>query len=461
VAQVAISLNIPLRVKELARCFRKAGFESFLVGGAVRDLLLKRDLADIDIATDATPEDVQRIFRRVVPTGVRHGTVTVLLKGSKFEVTTYRTEGSYSDKRRPDSVNYVASIHEDLKRRDFTINGIAIDLESHSILDPHEGIADLEARLIRAIGDPVKRFSEDALRPLRACRFAAQLDFELEKRTALGIRETRGSIGVVSAERIRDELVKTIQSNEPVKGFELMEELGLLELLLPELHRCVGIEQRERHSYDVFYHSLHSCKAAPRENLVLRMAALFHDLGKAVSLSFDDQNRPTFHGHEVQSSELTKALMRRLKFPNAATREVTHLIRHHMFNYTEEWGDAAVRRFIARVGKDSIGPLVELRIADSRAAGPQGGVSPQLVSFLSRIEAVLAEESAFSRKDLKIDGSEIIRELGIEPGPQVGRILDFLVSAVLEDPKLNEPQRLLSMAGNFYEDRLRKLSHDS
>jgi poly(A) polymerase/tRNA nucleotidyltransferase (CCA-adding enzyme) len=447
-------MKIPRVVKDFAKPFFKAGFECYLVGGAVRDSLLKRTLTDFDIATDATPLEVSRLFRRVIPTGVKHGTVTVLFKGEQFEVTTFRIEDGYSDGRRPDSVRFSTSIYDDLKRRDFTINGMAFDLKGRRLIDPHCGTADLKKKLIRAIGHAVDRFGEDALRTLRACRIAAQLAFEIEADTEEAIRETRGGLKKVSSERIRDELIKIIQAEDPVYGFELLEKTEILGMILPELRACIGIEQRELHDFDVFYHSLYACKAAPPDNLVLRLAALLHDIGKASTLFINEAGEPRFHNHEKQSAELSEELLRRLKFPNEVISRVSHLVRYHMFNYQEEWKDASVRRFVASVGKENLAELFALRRADQLSRGKRAGRGEGLALFAERIERVAERDSVYGLKDLAISGDEIMDRLSLESGPQIGIILNFLLESVLEDPNLNNPETLLTIAENFYRERL-------
>jgi poly(A) polymerase/tRNA nucleotidyltransferase (CCA-adding enzyme) len=449
-------MKIPQVVKDLARIFNNAGYECYLVGGAVRDILMKRTLTDFDIATDATPLEVSKLFKRVIPTGIKHGTVTVHYKAGEFEVTTFRIDEGYTDGRRPDSVRYSSSILDDLSRRDFTINGIAFDLKNRKLIDPHSGINDLKKKVIRAIGNAVDRFTEDALRNLRACRIATQLCFEIESKTESAIRATREGIERISNERIRDEIIKIVQADDPVYGFELLEKTELLALILPELHACIGVEQRELHEFDVFHHSLCACKSAPKEKLVLRLAALLHDVGKAEALFFNEVGEPRFHNHEKLSVKLSVAILKRLKFPNEVIQKVTHLILHHMFNYQEEWKDAAVRRFVARVGKEHLAALFALRRADQLATGRNPGGIERLAAFLKRIEAIAKRDSIYDLKDLRISGEDIMERLALKPGPQIGVILNFLLESVLEDPDLNNPDSLLKIATNFYNDRLRQ-----
>jgi tRNA nucleotidyltransferase (CCA-adding enzyme) len=453
-------MRIPRVAKSLAAVFASHGFQCHLVGGAVRDMLLGRSLADLDVATDALPEQVSALFRRVVPTGIRHGTVTVLFQGAQFEVTTFRTESGYSDGRRPDIVSFAPSILDDLSRRDFTINAMAYDLIAGRMEDPHGGARDLASRLIRAIGVPEERFREDGLRPLRACRFAAQLGFSVDPETLRAIPRTLDVVAGVSAERVRDEVLKILASPVPSVGLELMRGTGILGVVLPELCEGVGVAQGDLHCYDVFTHSLRACDAAPRSSVELRLAALLHDVGKPRALRMDDAGRPTFHGHEKLSRDLASLILLRLRLPTAMVRRVAHLVEHHMFNYQEEWSDAAVRRFIARVGENAIDDLLALRQADligmcaENAEAFPRGLSQGLTLLASRVGAVREGDRAFSVRELAVDGADVMARLGISAGPAVGTILAALLQAVLEDPALNEKERLLDVAKRFYRERM-------
>jgi putative nucleotidyltransferase with HDIG domain len=450
-------MRIPAVARSLASVFAAAGRQCWLVGGAVRDLHLGRPLTDLDIATDARPEDVSQLFRAVIPTGARHGTVTVLFKGTRFEVTTFRTEEGYSDGRRPDRVRFAPSILDDLSRRDFTINAMAWDLVHHRLEDPHAGRTDLSARLIRAIGNPDERFREDGLRPLRACRFAAQLGFTIEASTKEAIPRALDVAARVSAERVRDEIVKILGSPRPSDGFRLMHDTGLLTLTLPELAAGNGLAQGDLHCWDVLTHSLMSCDAAPRDDLVLRLAALLHDVGKPPAVSAAPDGRPTFHGHERLSRSIATAVLERLRFPGAVTRDVAHLVGEHMFNYTDEWSDAAVRRLVARVGEQHIDRLIALRRADHAGMCPgNADAYPQgLVLFAGRVEAVLGSAKALTVRELAVDGTDVMERLGIPAGPAVGTVLGELLEAVLEDPALNERDRLLAIAEKLYRERVK------
>ena len=447
--------SIPATLEELARVFFRHGHQCYLVGGAIRDMLLDRRSTDYDIATNALPQQVQAMFKRVIPTGIKHGTVTVLFRGVRFEVTTFRIDQEYLDGRRPDSVVFTPSIEEDLRRRDFTVNAIACDLSTRRLLDPHDGRGDLHRRLIRAIGDPLERFREDGLRPVRACRFAAQFRFEIEPATFAAIPECLDTVRKVSCERIREELLRLLAAPQPSLGFHLMASCGLLALLLPELAAGAGVQQKALHCFDVLEHSLRSCDAAAPENLPVRLAALLHDIGKPGASRREEDGTRSFHGHEKLSAELAVGLLTRLRFSNQLIHKTRHLVLHHMFNYTGQWSDAAVRRFIARVGEEHIPDLLALRRADQ--VGTCGDSSPcaELATFSRRLEDVLAAARALTLKDLAVDGRDVMGALRLPPGPHIGVLLGELLECVLEDPELNIKESLLAIAGRVYEERLR------
>ena len=442
-------MNVSRVIKDFAGFFKKAGFQCFLVGGAVRDMVTGIEVTDYDFATDARPEEVMQLFRAVIPTGIKHGTVTVLYRGYKFEVTTFRTEGKYSDLRHPDSVEFTPSIFEDLKRRDFTINSLAYDPIKDKLLDPHSGREDLNKKLIRAIGDPDKRFSEDALRILRACRFAAQLNFTIEEKTLRGMVGNCFKLKEISAERISEEFQKLILTKKPSIGFYYMDRAGITSLILPELEACKGVEQKGFHRFDVYEHSILSCEGA-KNDLVIRLAALFHDIGKPVSLSYLPVGEPVFYRHEEISERLTRKILGRLKFPKKIEKEVCHLIRHHMFNYNEEWKDSAVRRFIARVGKENIENLFHLRYADQYGITGKRFRCSRLEAFKEHIIKVLNQENAFTIKDLDVNGNDLAIQAGVPRGKEMGTVLNYLLETVLDDPGLNKKEKLIEIAKNYY-----------
>jgi poly(A) polymerase/tRNA nucleotidyltransferase (CCA-adding enzyme) len=443
------TFRLPGKIHSFAKLFSENGFECFLVGGAVRNMVAGHPSSDWDFATDATPEEVISIFRRVIPTGIKHGTVTVLYRGERFEVTTFRIDEEYSDGRRPDKVTYTGDIFEDLSRRDFTINAMAINLNTGKLIDPHDGRGDIKRSLIRAIGDPATRFEEDGLRLLRACRFTAQLRFTLEEKTAEALSSCRKQLDNVSPERIRDEIVKMLSADTPSIGFKVMEKSGILADILPELARCRGIEQKGFHDYDVLDHSLYSCDGGPKDAPEIRLAALLHDTGKSLTVEYGYDGIPTFYRHEVASEEIAREIMERLRFSNAQTDLVCHLIRHHMFNYTPDWSDSAVRRFIARVGRERIDDLFALRRADQFGMSSNKTDSARLAEFGERLKKIIHKETALSLKDLAVNGRDLM-EAGIPGGPVLGTVLEQLLETVLDDPEMNTKERLLPLAKNLY-----------
>ena len=444
----------PSVIREFASVFFHAGYEVYLVGGAVRNL--KRGLPpdDYDFTTNATPQQVITLFRKVIPTGIEHGTVTVLFKGSSFEVTTYRMDGKYSNFRHPDSITYCTDIYEDLKRRDFTINAMAIDVRNDSLIDVHGGMEDLKKGIVRAIGNPNERFAEDGLRILRACRFAAQLDFQIEPVTLQGMINNKDHLENISKERIRDELLKTMTADHPSTAFLYMQKTEILEYVLPELLEGVGIEQRDRHQFDVFHHSLYSCDFMEKDP-VLRMAALLHDIGKPRCFKVRDGIN-TFYGHENVGAEMAHEILRRLKFSKADENRICHLIQNHMFHYTEEWSDGAVRRFIARVGIENLSDLFKLRFADrAGAAGDKSfACTPEDIALSRRVDAIVKETPALKLGDLAVNGQMLLKEAGIPKGPAMGLVLNYLLEAVMDDPAMNTKEQLLNLGKNFYQTRL-------
>jgi tRNA nucleotidyltransferase/poly(A) polymerase len=447
--------KIPPQVKEIYTTLKNAGFECYVVGGAVRNLVLGTPPKDWDLATDALPQEVIKLFRRVIPTGVPHGTVTVLHKGVSCEVTTFRIDGAYTDSRRPDSVEYTSSLHEDLKRRDFSINAMALDMETGEIIDPHDGQEDCARKIIRAIGKAEERFDEDGLRILRGVRFAGRLGFLVEPETLAAMKARAENLRTISAERIRMELENILESDKPSDSFMIMSATGVLAIILPELDACRGVKQREMHSFDVFTHCILSCDGVAVPDMGLRLAALLHDIGKPPALTFAEDGEPRFFGHEAQSASLAQSIMLRLKFPTALIKRVTHLIAQHMFAYDPDWSDAAVRRFIIRAGKENLEDLFTLRMADSYGMKDSPPDPRSLDGLRGRISAVLSQEEALSLKDLKLSGDDIQNALSLPPGPFIGRILKFLFESVVEDPALNDKEKLLRIAENFYTSRLK------
>ena len=450
--------NIDPVLKEIASIFINAGKEIYLVGGAVRDMLRGKKIHDWDLATNALPDEVTKIVRRsggkVVPTGIKHGTVTIFYKHHSAEVTTFRTESDYTDGRRPDHVDYAATIEEDLSRRDFTMNAIALSLPSGDIVDPFGGAKDIKARLIRCVGNPSERFSEDGLRPMRAVRFASQLDFTIDKNTLNAIDGALEVCAKVSQERVRDEIDKILASSKPSRGFHLMEKTGLLKLFLKELADCRGIEQKGFHQFDVLDHLLLTCDytAAKNYSRELRLAALFHDVGKPAVREMDKTGVWTFYRHEEVSSVMCNSILSRLRYPNAVIETVCHLIKEHMFLYEESWTDAAVRRFIARVGEANLEDIYRLRFADVYGFSGKESKYPPLINLVDRVKKVLTSGRAFTIKDLAVSGNDLMT-IGIPAGKKMGAILKELLETVLDDPAQNTQEKLLEIAQRVYDLR--------
>ena len=442
--------------RRIAEKLLKSGHAAYLVGGAVRDTFLKRPVTDFDIATDATPQRCMELYPYAIPTGIQHGTITVIPRSRayKVEITTFRTEGAYSDSRHPDSVQFVSDIATDLSRRDFTINAMAIDLASEEFVDPFSGKADLSRRLIRAVGEPSERFREDALRALRAVRFSAQLEFAIDPPTLKAATEFAATLTKISVERVRDEFSKILLAGKPSTGLRLLVETGMIDAIVPELRACAGISQPIHGDKDVLTHLFDTVDAvitdgfSDEQTLILRLAALFHDIGKPGCMRINDGNL-SFYGHEIESAKIAHRRLSQLKYPNALIQAVCHLVRHHMFNYDSSWSDSAVRRFIARVGVSAVSDLFGLRLADTIATTGQPYSWPLLDEFALRINAIIREKQALSLKDLAVSGDDLA-SIGVPRSKAMGALLAELLDAVLDDPSLNEREKLLSLAAAIY-----------
>lgn len=462
------NIQIPYELKKMNEIFCSNGFKAYLVGGAVRDTILKKEVSDWDITTDATPQQVIKMFKKVIPTGINHGTVTVHFMKKEIEVTTFRADQGYSDGRHPDKVVFAKTVEEDLSRRDFTMNAIAADLRDGKIIDPHNGQEDIKKKIIRTVGIAHERFMEDGLRPLRALRFASQLNFSIEKCTYSEIfeEEVQKRIASVSLERFRDEFEKILFSPVPSVGLRLMEETGVLKIFIPELSECRGVTQKDArgfHNFDVLDHCISACDGAPKENLTVRYAALFHDIGKKdtreVVFKSDPQNPNNkvkiihFFRHEIYSEKIARKILTRIKLSNAAVNQICHLVLEHMFHYESSWSDASVRRFIVKVGRENIDDLFALRLADSfgKDGNPillESPVRKELRELMERIEKIDSESNALSLKDLAVNGKDLI-SAGIAPGKAMGTILKELFQCVLDDPSMNTKEALLKVALNL------------
>jgi tRNA nucleotidyltransferase (CCA-adding enzyme) len=453
-----MALPVPADVVALCKKLREAGYEAWLVGGAVRDLLRGAAAKDFDVATSAEPAQVTALFgrKRTIPTGEKHGTVTVLTEraGQKehVEVTTYRGEGAYSDGRRPDAVVFVRTLDEDLKRRDFTMNAIAYDPLAGALADPYGGQRDLQARLIRAVGDPLERFLEDGLRAMRAVRFAAQLEFAIDPATERAIPDALAVFKKVSAERVRDELVKILSARRPSVGLELMRTTGLLGATIPELLEGVGMHQNRYHAHDVWHHTLAAVDAtelmpAGGAPWLVRFAALLHDVAKPRTAAPKEGSpaENTFYRHESVGAKMADAICRRLKLSSAERESVVNLVGNHMFWYAPDWTDGTVRRFISRVGVAELDALFALRAGDVSARGHGETAGVEIDELRARVAAELAKASALKITDLAVGGGDVIEVLGCPPGPIIGVVLRALLERVLDDASLNTAETLRAL----------------
>jgi len=441
---------IPKEVLNITETLQNNGFEAYVVGGSVRDLIMGREPKDWDVTTNATPETIQNLFSRTVYENT-FGTVGVVTDVDDaildqkpeslrvVEVTPYRTEGEYIDSRHPESVTFVSSLEEDLARRDFTINAIAYNPGDDSIKDPFEGKKDIKDKIIRTVGDANIRFSEDALRLMRAIRFSAQLNFSLELETQKAISELHMKLKNVSVERIRDEFVKILLSDSPMLGLFMCNALGLLQYFLPELEKGVHVKQNQAHSFDVWGHNLRTCQHAADKkwSLDLRLAGLFHDIAKPHTRRWSkEKNDYTFHGHEVVGGKVTREIMSRMKFSREMIDKVSTLVRWHMFfSDTEQITLSAVRRIVANVGEENIWDLMNLRICDRIGTGRPKENPYRFRKYKAMVEQALRDP--ISVKMLKINGVEIMSVTHETPGPKIGYILHILLEDVLEDPKNN------------------------
>jgi tRNA nucleotidyltransferase (CCA-adding enzyme) len=461
-----MEFRIPQEALEVKEKLTNAGYEAYLVGGCVRDLLIGRKPKDWDVTTNAKPEAIQELFPDSYYTN-DFGTVGVLRETEDptlkiIEVTPYRTEGQYSDKRRPDSVSFGDSLEEDLARRDFTINAIAYEAFKGQIIDPYKGQKDIESRVLRTVRNPEERFEEDALRLMRAVRLVAELGFALDSETAAAIQSKAANLSHVSRERIRDELVRILNSDQPMMALVLSQQLGILEYICPDLIRGIGIEQNQAHSYDVFGHLMRSMQHAADKgwDFDIRLAALFHDVSKPETRRWSkEKNDWTFHGHEVVGARVTRKALEDLRFSRETIEKTVKLVRWHMFfSDPDQITLSAVRRMINNVGEEHIWDLLNLRICDRIGTG-----RPKEQPFRFRRYKAMVEEALrdpISVKMLAVDGSILMQELHVKPGPRLGWILNALLEEVLEDPAKNSREYLLKGAKRFDElsdDNLREM----
>lgn len=432
--------TLPKEVANILSKFTKAGYQIFIVGGAVRDLIMKRPVHDWDFTTDAKPEEILALF----PEGFydnKFGTVGIPVGKQVFEITTMRREGIYKDARHPIEVSWTNNIEEDLARRDFTINAICMRYE---IIDPFNGQKDLGNKLIRSVGKPDDRFKEDALRLIRAVRIATELDFDIENNTLAAIQKNAKLIEEVSPNRIRDELFKLLESVNPYAGLLKLRESGILQIILPEIERCFGLKQegpKHDREYDIGDHSLLTLKHTPSNDPLVKLAALLHDVGKPDTVKKTSDGNVTFYHHDVVGSKIAKKIAKRLNLSKKQTEKMVILIRWHMFTVSENQTDSAIRRFIRNVGINNIEDLMAVRVGDRLGGGTTSESSWRMEKFQERIKKILTKP--FSISDLKVNGHDIMTTLKIKSGPKVGEILNKLFNEVLEDSEKNNKEYLL------------------
>ena len=434
-----MKIELPRKVVLIIKNLQRHGYDAYAVGGCVRDSILNRKPEDWDITTSAKPEQVKRIFRRTVDTGIEHGTVTVLIGKDGFEVTTYRVDGLYEDGRHPKEVTFTSRLEEDLKRRDFTINAMAYN-DDERLVDAFGGMRDLNYHLIRCVGDPKERFSEDALRILRAVRFSAQLAFPIEPETAEAIKSLAPNLEKISAERIQAELVKLLVSDHPERIQDACE-LGITKVVLPEWDDMVGVKQNTpHHKYDVAAHTVHALQNVKNDK-VLRLTMLFHDMGKPVMKTTDENGRDHFKGHAIASEQIAKTVMKRLKFDNDTIRKVTKLVAYH--DYRMEPTGANVRRAMHEIGVELFPYYLAVRLADTKAQSSyeRRGKLENIIQIRELYRNALRNKECVTLKDLAVTGTDLIK-LGIAPGKELGTLLNELLDIVIEDPAWNQKEKL-------------------
>ncbi len=438
-----MQIQLPDKVHKIINTLEAAGYEAYAVGGCVRDSILGRKPDDWDITTLAKPEEIKRLFPRTIDTGIRHGTVTVMLDKEGFEVTTYRIDGDYEDGRHPKEVTFTASLEEDLKRRDFTINAMAYN-EHQGLVDLYGGLADMEAGMIRCVGDAKERFTEDALRMMRAVRFSAQLGYRIEEDTKTAITALAPDLQKISAERIQAELIKLVISAHP-DYLRIAYETGITAQILPEFDLCMETPQNNpHHCYTVGEHILHAMQAIEPDK-VLRLGMLFHDIGKPQTMTVDEEGITHNKKHPAVGAEMTKKILRRLKFDNDTTEKVVKLVLYH----DQDIGatQAGVRRAMNRIGEDIFPMLFAVHRADISAQSDY--MREEKLRKFSYIEelydTVRSQGDAVSLKDLAITGRDLIAQ-GMKPGREIGAVLQSLLEQVLEDPSLNTPEQLLEIS---------------
>lgn len=447
-----MEFNLPIEVKKIIAKFKKANFEIYVVGGAVRDLLMGKIVSDWDFTTNAKPSEILKLY----PDGFydnAYGTVGLTIEGydKPFEITTFRTEHGYSDNRRPDVVSWGKSLEEDLQRRDFTINALALQVVLDTeLIDLYQGQKDLDDKTVRAVGDPSERFNEDALRMIRAVRIAGELNFKIEEKTFEAIKANSTLINKIAKERIKDELFKILKSDNPYTGILHLKETGLMQEILPEMIKCFGVEQKSpsrHHIYDVGTHLLMSLKECKSKDPVTRFATLIHDIGKPQTVRKLPTGVITFYNHEMVSTRIAQNIAERLKFSTKEKDKLIKLVRFHQFTVDEKQTDSSIRRFITNVGIEYVQDILDLRVAD-RLGGGARETSWRLEEFKKRLVEV--QKQPFAIKDLKINGKDVMEKLNIPAGPKVGEVLEKLFNQVVEKKIPNERESLLKSVTYFF-----------
>ncbi|MFC1789368.1 CCA tRNA nucleotidyltransferase [Patescibacteria group bacterium] len=452
-------IDVPKEVKNTIKKLEKAGFKAFVVGGCVRDLLREKEPEDWDVTTNAKPEEIQKNFPENFYEN-KFLTVTIKTKSKnqklkEIEITTYRSEARYRDKRHPDEIKFAKTLEEDLKRRDFTVNAMALELitkgkkQNIKVIDLFDGQKDLKEKIIRAVGNPEERFNEDALRMMRAVRLATVLGFKIEEKTEKAIKEKNQGLKQISEERIKEEFLKIIGSERAAEGVELLRKSGLLECIIPEIEEGYGCGQNKHHIYECYEHNLRSLAFAAKKgfNVYVKLASLFHDIGKPRSKRGKGQDS-TFYGHEMIGAKMTTQILSRLKFPKKEIEKIVKLVRYHLFYYNvDEVTESSVRRLVREVGPENTEELLQVRMADRIGSGVPKAEPYKLRHLKYIIEKV--SQDPISVKMLKMNGNDVIKILKIQPGLRIGQILNILLGYVLEDPKKNNKK--------FLEDEIKKL----
>lgn len=463
-------IKIPKEIAAIIERLDQAGHNAYPVGGSVRDVIRGAAPKDWDVTTSAEPEEILKLFQesfyenKFLTVTVKTGSDDERVK--EVEVTTFRAEGKYTDKRHPDEVRFAKTLEEDLSRRDFTVNAMALT-PAGELIDPYQGQEDLKKKLIRSVGDPEKRFAEDALRMMRATRLAAELGFEVEQETKNSIKKLSGTIAFIAKERIRDELLKMFAAPRARHGIELLHELGLLKHIMPEVEEGIGVENRPR-IFTVWEHNLKALEYGATQGFSpeICLTALLHDVGKPRTKGPEKNGEWTYYGHDIVGGRMAAQLLERLHFPRHTIEKIAKLIRWHLFKYDPDEGvtDSSVRRLIRNVGAENMADLVRVRICDRMGMGVPKAVPYRLRHFQFRVEKILREEEEPTVKMLKVNGNDVMNILGIEPGPKIGRILEVLLQGVIDDPAGNnrgnlEP-RVLEL-GNLSDEELQKIAEEA